>query len=99
MKANTHPQYNEKAQVICACGNTFTIGSTQDVIHIELCNKCHPFYTGEQKFVDSASMIQRFQKKQEVAKQYTVKTVAKEEEKKKKLGEPKTLREMLASMQ
>lgn len=99
MKASIHPQFNEKAKVVCACGNTFTIGSTLDVIHIELCNKCHPFYTGEQKFVDSASMIQKFQKKQDVAKSYVAKKVEKAEEKKRKDNSPKTLREMLASMQ
>lgn len=99
MKANIHPHYNAQAQVVCACGNTFTTGSTQDVIHIELCNKCHPFYTGEQRFVDSASMIQRFQKKQDVAKSFIAKKVEKAEEKKKKDNAPKTLREMLAAMQ
>ena len=67
MKANVHPKYNQEAQVICVCGNRFTTGSTMDVIHVELCYKCHPFYTGEQKFVDSASRIQKFQKKQQVA--------------------------------
>lgn len=98
MKANIHPQFNEKAKVICACGNNFTVGSTQDVIHIELCNKCHPFYTGEQKFVDSASMIQKFQKKQDVAKTYIAKDKEKAEEKKKRDNTPKTLREMLQAL-
>lgn len=95
MKANTHPHYFEQAQVICACGNRFTIGSTQEVIHVELCNKCHPFYTGEQRFVDSASRIQKFQQKQTVASQHTSKKVKKQEEKKQKEKQPKTLREML----
>src|SRR5260221_191976 len=64
MKANTHPTYFENAQVICVCGNHFTVGSTQETIHVELCNKCHPFYTGEQRFVDRGSLIQKFQQKQ-----------------------------------
>lgn len=98
MKANTHPTYFEEAQVICACGNRFTIGSTREVIHVELCNKCHPFYTGEQKFVDSASRIQKFQKKQEVAKKYISKIVKKQEEKKAKDTAPKTLAEMMAAI-
>ncbi len=98
MKANIHPQYFEQAQVICVCGNRFTTGSTQDVIHVELCHKCHPFYTGEQRFVDSASRIQKFQKKQEIAKTYVVKKVRKLEEKKQKEDAPKTLREMLTAM-
>lgn len=95
MKANTHPQFFDKAQVICACGNTFTTGSTLEVIHIELCNKCHPFYTGEQRFVDSASRIQKFQQKQQVATTYVVTKKKKEEERKQKDNQPKTLREML----
>jgi len=95
MKASIHPQYNDQAQVICVCGNRFTVGSTKDTINIELCNKCHPFYTGEQKFVDSASRIQKFQKKQEVAKTHIVTQTKKIEEKKRSQDAPKTLREML----
>ncbi len=95
MKADIHPQYFEEAKVVCACGNMFTIGSTQETIRIELCNKCHPFYTGQQRFVDAASRIQKFQKKQETAKQYISKKVNKEEKKKAQDQEPKTLREML----
>lgn len=98
MKTNTHPQFFEEAQVICVCGNKFTTGSTQEVIHIELCNKCHPFYTGEQRFVDSASRIQKFQKKQEIAQQYTVVKKKKIDEKRKADQGPKSLRDMLASL-
>lgn len=92
MKQGIHPQYFD-AQVICACGNKFTVGSTQEVIHVELCAKCHPFYTGEQRFVDSASRIQKFQKKQEVASLHVAKV--KQEKAKKEQNAPKTLREML----
>jgi large subunit ribosomal protein L31 len=95
MKAQIHPQYFEKAQVICVCGNKFTTGSTQEVIHVELCANCHPFYTGEQRFVDTASRIQKFQKSQEVAKEHQAKVVVKKEAAKKKSEAPKTLREML----
>ncbi len=95
MKANVHPQYFQEAQVSCVCGNRFTIGSTQEVIHVELCSKCHPFYTGEQRFVDSASRIQKFQKKQEVAKHFVHQKVKKVEDQKKRDSAPKTLREML----
>lgn len=94
MKANTHPQYFE-AQVVCVCGNRFTVGSTKESIHVELCSKCHPFYTGEQKFVDSASRIQKFQKKQETAQTFVAKKVKKIEEKRKRDEAPKSLREML----
>ncbi len=97
MKAQIHPQYFENAQVICACGNTFTTGSTQEVIRVELCDKCHPFYTGEQRFVDSASRIQKFQNKQKVAAMHVTKK--KKKEQKKIDNAPKTLREMLMEVQ
>ncbi len=95
MKVNIHPQYFENAQVICVCGNRFTTGSTSEVIHVELCSKCHPFYTGEQRFVDTASRIQKFQQRQETAKTHQATVVKKKEEEKKKSEAPKTLREML----
>ncbi len=95
MKGNVHPQYFEEATVICVCGNKFTTGSTQEVIHVELCSNCHPFYTGEQRFVDTASRIQKFQKKQEVAKVHLAQKVQKKDKEKKKAETPKTLREML----
>src|SRR3989338_10183882 len=98
MKANIHPQYFDQAQVICACGNKFTTGSTQEEIRIELCNKCHPFFTGEQRFVDSASRIQKFQDKQNIAKQYLTKKVKKQEEQVARDTAPKTLREMLMAV-
>jgi large subunit ribosomal protein L31 len=98
MRANIHPKYYPNAQVICACGNRFTTGSTQEEIRVELCDKCHPFYTGEQKFVDSASRIQKFKKKQDIAKQYLTKKVKKQEEQKVKDTAPKTLREMLMAI-
>ena len=95
MKQAIHPQFYPNATVICQCGNTFTTGSTQEVIRVELCSKCHPFYTGEQRFVDSKSKIQRFQQKQQAAAQY----VAKKKEKQSSKPEgPKTLREMLEAL-
>ena len=62
MKENTHPAYNF-AKVRCACGNTFETGSTLKHIEVEICGVCHPFYTGKQKFVDTAGRVERFQKK------------------------------------
>jgi large subunit ribosomal protein L31 len=97
MKTAVHPQYFEDATVICACGNTFKTGSTQAIIHVELCSKCHPFYTGEQKFVDSGSRIQKFQNKQKAAALHVTKK--KEKEQKKAQNAPKTLREMLMEVQ
>lgn len=98
MKQAVHPKYFDQAQVICVCGNKFTTGSTQEVIHVELCYNCHPFYTGEQKFVDSASRIQKFQKKTETAKKYNVIAKEKKEKEEKKTEAPKTLRDMLAQV-
>lgn len=98
MKANIHPTFYENAQVICVCGNRFTTGSTRETIHIELCNDCHPFYTGQQKFVDSGSLIKKFQTRQENAQKYQQKKVKKIEEKKKSEEGPKTLREMLIGL-
>jgi len=98
MKADIHPKYFTQARVTCVCGNKFTTGSTIEEIHVELCNKCHPFFTGQQKFVDSASRIQKFQQKQSVAKQYLTKKVKKQEDRKAKDTAPKTLREMLMAI-
>lgn len=63
MKKNIHPEYNEQVKVTCACGNAFTIGSTLKEIRVELCNECHPFYTGKQKLVDAARRVEKFQEK------------------------------------
>lgn len=98
MKAAIHPTYYSDATITCACGNVMTVGSTQKSFHVELCSKCHPFYTGEQRFVDSASRIQKFQDKQNVAKQFKVTQVKKQEEKKAKASGPRTLAEMLAGL-
>ena len=63
MKTDIHPEYHTKAKVSCACGNTFTVGSTVPEIHVEICSNCHPFYTGKQKLVDSARRVEKFQEK------------------------------------
>ena len=60
MKSDIHPKYYPNAKVTCACGNSFTVGSTQPEIKVELCSQCHPFYTGKQKLVDSARRVDRF---------------------------------------
>ena len=98
MKQAIHPQYFENAQVIFVCGNKWNTGSTQEVIHVELCYNCHPFYTGEQRFVDTASRIQKFEQKSEAAKKYQVVTKEKKDKERKAQESPKTLREMLAQV-
>lgn len=64
MKKDIHPNYHD-VTVVCACGSTFKTRSTykSDVLHVEICSSCHPFFTGKQKLVDSAGRIERFQKK------------------------------------
>ncbi len=68
MKASIHPNWFPEAKVVCACGQTFTTGSTIPEIRVELCSNCHPFYTGTQKFVDTLGQVDRFIKKTEVSK-------------------------------
>lgn len=62
MKPEIHPHYVQ-ATVQCSCGNTFVTRSTKETLHIELCNECHPFYTGRQKLVDSGGRVERFQRR------------------------------------
>ncbi len=68
MKADIHPNYYPKAKVICACGNTFTTGSTVEEMHVEICSACHPYFTGKQKVMDSAGRVDRFKKRSERTK-------------------------------
>ncbi len=63
MKAAIHPTYFPAAKIKCACGNVIEAGSTVEDIHVELCSKCHPFYTGKQKLVDTARRVEKFQEK------------------------------------
>ena len=60
MKKNIHPEYFPKAKIRCACGATFTIGSTKPEIQIEICSACHPFYTGKEKLIDTAGRVEKF---------------------------------------
>ena len=81
MKKDIHPQYFGQAKVTCVCGNEFSVGSTVKDIKVELCDICHPFYTGKQKLVDTARRVEKFQeklaKKEQVAKQRRGKKVKK----------------------
>jgi len=61
MKKDIHPQYHPKTKVTCSCGNSFEVGSTTENIHVEVCSACHPFYTGNQKFIDTAGRVDKFQ--------------------------------------
>ncbi len=63
MKKGIHPEFYTDAQVICACGNTFITGATKKVIRTDVCSACHPFFTGEQRIVDTGGQVERFQKR------------------------------------
>ena len=68
MKSDIHPIWHADAKVTCACGNTFTTGSTLPEIRVDICSACHPFFTGQQKLVDTLGQVERFQKKTEESK-------------------------------
>lgn len=76
MKETIHPTYYDKAKVTCSCGNSFTVGSTVPEIGVEICSKCHPFFTGEEKLLDTAGKVERFKARQAKAAS-TVKAVKK----------------------
>jgi large subunit ribosomal protein L31 len=65
MKEGIHPKYYPDATVICACGNTWTTGATRKEIHTDVCSACHPFFTGEQRIVDTAGQVERFMRRLE----------------------------------
>lgn len=96
MKAKIHPQYHADCQVTCACGNTFTTGSTLPVIKIDICSQCHPFFTGKMKFIDTMGRVEKFS--QQFKASQTKKFVKKADRKKKKdqadNKTPLTLKEM-----
>jgi len=63
MKEKTHPQYYENAQIVCSCGNIFITGSTKEAMRVEICSNCHPFYTGEQRIVDTEGRVERLKRR------------------------------------
>ncbi|MFH1820428.1 MAG: 50S ribosomal protein L31 [Candidatus Nealsonbacteria bacterium] len=63
MKKDIHPKYHSKARVQCACGNSFSVGSTKELIETEICSNCHPFYTGKEKTIDAMGQVQKFRKR------------------------------------
>lgn len=67
MKKDIHPEYHTDTQVICACGNSFTVGSTAKKISVEVCAVCHPFYTGKEKVMDTAGRVEKFKARMRVA--------------------------------
>ncbi len=100
MKTGIHPQYYQ-ATVTCACGNTFVTGSTKPEIKVEICAACHPFFTGEMRFVDTLGRVEKFAQKQRAAvgrvivKKKMKKLIKKQREEAIEAAKPKTLREMI----
>ncbi len=84
MKPGIHPTWYPDAAITCACGNTWTTGSTRKEIHTDVCNKCHPFFTGEQRIVDTAGQVERFMKRITAKEQIAAAQPAPEEKKIKK---------------
>ncbi|MDZ7798511.1 MAG: 50S ribosomal protein L31 [Patescibacteria group bacterium] len=84
MKKDTHPKYYKKAKVVCACGNTFTTGSTKKEIQVEICSACHPFYTGKSKLIDTAGRVDRFKKMMEKTKVKSKSSQPKKKQRRKK---------------
>jgi large subunit ribosomal protein L31 len=68
MKDKIHPKFFKDAQVVCSCGNTITTGSTKKQLRVELCSKCHPFFTGERKMIDTAGRVERFKQRYKLNK-------------------------------
>ena len=95
MKADILPKWHDQAEVVCACGNIFTVGSTKPSIHVEACYKCHPFYTGEHKFLDRKGRVDSFQKKQAFAVKYKSSNAGKKQKDNKEEKNVKSLRELL----
>lgn len=63
MKEKIHPKYYENAKVTCSCGNSFTTGSTKPTLRVEVCSRCHPFFTGEKRIMDTAGRLERFKRR------------------------------------
>jgi large subunit ribosomal protein L31 len=68
VKGKIHPKYYANAKVVCACGNTFATGSTKQTLKVELCSRCHPFFTGERRMIDTAGRVERFKRRYKMEK-------------------------------
>lgn len=99
MKADIHPKWYKDAKVICACGNEFTTGATMPEIRVEICSNCHPFYTGQMKYIDTAGRIETFKAKRagakkKVASKSEKRRIKKEKKLKEELTKPGSLTEL-----
>lgn len=101
MKSTIHPKWYNDAKVSCACGNTFVVGATKPELRVEICYKCHPFFTGEMKFVDTMGRVERFQQKLQSAAANATALAAKKKKKQEReqaLRNPKSLKDMLMGL-
>ncbi len=99
MKANIHPQWYDDAKVICACGNTFSVGATVPQINVEVCSNCHPFYTGQMKYVDTAGRVDAFKTRKAKAQEKVLsksekRRIKKEKKIQKELERPDSLEDL-----
>lgn len=100
MKTDIHPTYFPQAKVVCSCGNTFNTGSTKQNIVVEVCSHCHPFYTGEHRYLDTKGRVDAFQKKQSIARKIKQARASKKTKKEglKQEKQLKTLKELLREL-
>lgn len=102
MKKDIHPTWYPQAKVTCSCGNTFTTGSTLPEIKVEICSACHPFFTGQMKYVDRAGRVERFQTKQAASAGYTKvsrsekRRLRRQQEEEEERKRPKSFKELLS---
>jgi len=102
MKKDIHPKYYLNAKVTCACGNTFETGSSVPELQVDICSACHPFFTGEMRFVDTQGRVEKFQNKMKQAEKLIAERKKKIQAKKlveHEREQPKTLKEMLTTVQ
>lgn len=98
MKSNTHPTWHNAAVVTCSCGNTFTTGSTLPTIHVDICSQCHPFFTGEMKFVDVQGRVEKFQAKMKQSEGFRSSKKSKKTKETRSNQPAKSLKEMLTEV-
>ncbi len=102
MKKDIHPQWYPKAKITCACGNSFTVGSTRPEIQVEICFACHPFFTGEMKYVDTQGRVEKFETRRKTAaatkyiKKKDKKKLKEKREREAEKKRPKSLREVFS---
>lgn len=99
MKSSIHPTYFDESQTTCtACGKTYSFGSTKQSITVEICAGCHPTFTGEQRFMNTGGVIDKFKEKEAKAKEYKKTILAKKKKEENKTRKVKTLKELMAEL-